>query len=151
MTSTKVKARLKALRKKYGLGEYRNKRKYSQTKTKTEAKTMARRRYFGKRKARRSGKSFGGVSPVNVAIGSAVYGAARPYVANMIPDIPQLGGFSDNVVLGVAGYFLAKKGNGMMKTAGISILCNEAFIAGSKAMGGMTSGASSNGSSNGAW
>jgi len=150
MTSAKIKARLKALRKKFHLGEYRKSVSTHKTKKRIEAKTMARRKYFG-RKHKRSGRSFGGVSPVNIAIGSAVYGAARPYVANMIPDIPQLGGFSDNVILGVGGYLLAKKGNGMMKTAGISILANEAFIAGSKAIGGMTSSSSSNGAANGAW
>lgn len=133
------KARLKALRKKYHLGEYRKSVSTHKTKHTTEVKTMARKRYFGKRRSKRSRGSSSSVSPVNLAIGSAIYGGTRNYIAGMVPDIAALQGYSDNVILGVGGYLLATKGKGkLMKTAGMSILASEAFIAGSKAMSGIT-------------
>lgn len=83
-------------------------------------------------------------SPLEIAAYSAVWGAARPYAANMMPDIPPLGAYSDNVVFGVLGYLAAKKGNGMIRKAGKVILINEAFIAGAKLSAGLTPSTSSN-------
>lgn len=98
-------------------------------------KFRARARSFFKAK-RRSSKGNSGDSIEKLAVGSAVYGVARPYVANLIPDIPQLQGYSDNVLLGIAGYLGAKKGSGMFKTAGKVVLMNEVFITSSKLMSG---------------
>lgn len=69
---------------------------------------------------------------VETAVGSATYGFVRPKVANMIPDIPQLGEYSDNVVMGGIGALAAWKGKGIIKRAGMIVLANEAFIAGSR-------------------
>lgn len=71
-------------------------------------------------------------SMIEVAAGSAGYGFVRPKVANMIPDIPQLGEYSDNVILGGIGALAAWKGKGIIKKAGMIVLANEAFIAGSR-------------------
>lgn len=81
------------------------------------------------------------MSMVEVGVGSAGYGFIRPKVANMIPDIPQLGEYSDNVVLGAVGALAAWKGKGIIKKAGMIVLSNEAFIAGSR-MSNNTSAAS---------
>ncbi len=96
----------------------------------------AARRYFGRSKGRRSNSKGSGMSVEKLAIGSALYGAARPYAINILPDLPQLGGYSDNILLGVGGYLAAKKGSGMIKTAGMVVLANEAFIAGNKLTSG---------------
>lgn len=89
------------------------------------------RRMFGKRS--RSHKSASSMSPLFVAGTSAAYGIARPYVANIIPDISALGNYSDNVVIGGAAALAAWKGKGMIKKAGMIVLANESFIAASKA------------------
>ena len=99
-------------------------------------------RYFAKRRSSRSSASL---SIEKLAIGSAAYGAVRPYAANMIPDIEMLGTYSDNVILGVAGYIAAKKGNGMIKTAGQVILANEAFLVGNKLASGLAPSGSNTG------
>jgi len=88
------------------------------------------RRVFASRKSRSTSKPS--VSVEKLALLSAGYGIARPYAANVIPDMPQLQGYSDNVVLGVVGYLAAKKGSGMIKAAGMSVLATEAFLVTSK-------------------
>jgi len=91
-------------------------------------KRYARRSFGAVKRYGRSDK----LGPLEVAIGSAGYGFARPYVANMIPDIPQLGPYSDNVVLGGVGALAAWKGKGIVKKVGMIVLANEAFVAGSR-------------------
>lgn len=98
------------------------------------------RRAFGK--ARRYSKS-NRESPIELGIYSAVYGAARTPISNMIPDVPQLGGYSDNLILGGIGFLAAKKGNGMIKKAGKVVLMNEAFLVGAKASSGLTGSSTS--------
>jgi hypothetical protein len=98
----------------------------------------AARRTYGR--ARRYSHSNKGLNPMEMAIGSAAYGVIRPTIANAIPDIQQLGGYSDNVILGGAAALAAWKGKGLIKKAGMIFLGNEAFIASSKAAQGMTSG-----------
>lgn len=94
-----------------------------------------RARSFARRavgKARRFVRKESSINPEKLALTSGIYGAARPYVANMVPDIDALGGYSDNLILGGLAYLAAKKGSGMIKTAGVSVLSCEAFIAGNK-------------------
>jgi len=98
-------------------------------KTSTRGKTMARRKSGFK------GKKSGSVSPMEMALGSGMYGFARPMVANFIPDVSSIPN-SDNVLLGVAGYFAATKGSGLVKKAGYVVLANEAFIAASRMQAG---------------
>ena len=76
------------------------------------------------------------INPEMIALTSGVYGAARPFVANMVPDIDALGGYSDNLILGGIAYLACKKGKGLVKTAGLSVLSCEAFIAGNKLSAG---------------
>jgi len=101
-----------------------------------KARRVARRvgSYFKRKSSRKSSSSQ---SPLNMGIAGGIYGAARPFAANMVPEIGFLGGYSDNVVLGGAGYLAAKKGSGMIKTAGLAVLTCEAFLAGNKAAQGM--------------
>jgi len=102
------------------------------------------RRMFSRRTGRRSSSSSG-LTMFEAGIGGAAYGIARPTVSGMIPDVPQLGGYSDNVILGGLGALAAWKGSGIVKKAGMVILTNEAFVASSKAAAGFSTGAQSNG------
>lgn len=97
--------------------------------------TMAR-----KKKGGFKGKSSG-LSPMELGIGSAIYGYARQPIANIVPDIPNVP-YSDNVVLGAAGFLAAWKGKGMIKKAGMVVLANEAFIAASRMSAGQQSSSS---------
>lgn len=105
--------------------------------TKNSKKTKTRGNTMAKRKGRFRGKKGGSLSPMEMAIGSGIYGFGRPMVANMIPDVSSIPN-SDNVILGVAGYLAASKGSGMIKKAGMVVLANEAFIAASRMSAGTT-------------
>lgn len=79
------------------------------------------------------------MSPVETAAYSAVYGGLlRQPVANMIPDVDMLGGYSDNAILGGIGYLAAWKGKGIIKKMGKTILMNEAFLVGAKLSSGLS-------------
>jgi len=93
-----------------------------------KARRYARRGFAAAKRYVKSDK----MDPITMGVGSAAYGFARPYAANMIPDVPQLGQYSDNVVLGSLGALAAWKGKGIVKKAGMIVLANEAFIAGSR-------------------
>lgn len=89
----------------------------------------ASRRSFGFKKARRSGRSSSGLTPMNVLLAGAVYGLARPYVANVLPNMFSVGPVdSDNVIIGAAGYYGMRKGNGLVKALGAVALGSEAGI-----------------------
>jgi len=79
---------------------------------------------------------------------AAVYGAARPYVSNLVAPLTgalgAAGGYADNLVLGGIGYFAAKKGKGMIKNIGHAMLLIEAAQIGAEltnGMGGSSGGA----------
>jgi len=95
---------------------------------------------------RRSHKSSG-TSLMGSVIPAALYGAARPYVSNLVQPVTgalgAAGGYADNIVLGGIGYFAAKKGRGMIKNIGHAMLLIEAAQIGAELGGGM--GGSSSG------
>jgi hypothetical protein len=97
----------------------------------------ARRRGSVMKRSRRGQAAFGGIKPFEVAIGSAGYGFIRPHVASILPDIPMLQGYSDNVIMGGLAALAAWKGKGLIKKAGIVILANESFIASARLTQGM--------------
>lgn len=99
---------------------------------------------FGKRRSHRSGGKS--VSPLKIIIPAAIYGAGRQYLVNLAAPLTAmipLGAYADEAVLGIGGYFLAKKGKGMLKNVGVAMLTIEAASLGSQIMGG--GGSSSNG------
>jgi hypothetical protein len=96
-------------------------------------------RAFGKVRRSRSSSSSG-YNPMKVVLAAAAYGAARGYISNAIKPLTDkvpLGNYADEVVFGTAGYFMAKKGKGIVKTAGQAILTVEAASLGSQVIGGM--------------
>lgn len=115
--SAAVKARLRALRKKHGLGEFKHARKIS---VRHSSSKMARKKRFG--------RSSKGLSVNQILIGGAVYGFARNKVSGWLRGMVggQLGNVSDEVLMGVVSYFAAKKGSGMIRDAGKAGLAIEA-------------------------
>ncbi len=105
------------------------------------------RRTAGRRFAKRSGRRSGGkISLVGTILPAALYGAARPYVNNLVAPVTGAlgvaGGYADNLVLGGIGYFAAKKCKGMIKNIGHAMLLIEATQIGAELSGGMMGGSS---------
>lgn len=87
--------------------------------------------------SRRTGSSK--LSVMEVAAAGALYGAARPYAANMMPTFFSFGPVdSDNVILGAAGAYAALKGKGLIKALGVIALGTEAGIVTGKFVSGQT-------------
>ena len=108
---------------------------------------MAKRRRIkaarsGAFKRMRSGRrSSGSMNPLKVVVPALIYGAARGYISTAIKPLTDkvpLGNYADEAVFGVAGYFMAKKGKGMIKDAGIAIMTVEAASLGSQLISSMT-------------
>jgi len=107
---------------------------------KARARSVGRRMYG---KVRRSVKT--GSKPEDFLLPAALYGAARGPVVNLISPLTSkmpLGGYEDEVVLGLASYFAAKKGTGFVKKLGYAGLCVEAASAASGLTAGFTGSAS---------
>jgi hypothetical protein len=97
------------------------------------------------RSARRSARrSTGSPGIMNVVLPAFAYGAVRPtlktYAAPLTQAVP-LGNNSDEVVFGLLGYLMAKKGRGFVKNAGTAILTVEAASLGNNLIAPMVSGA----------
>lgn len=123
--SAAVKARLRALRKKHGLGEFQKKKPVKLNHTFTRhsrisSSKMARRKKFG--------RSSKGLSVNQILIGGAMYGFARNKISSWLRGMVggQLGNVSDEVLMGIVSYFAAKKGSGMIRDAGKAGLAIEA-------------------------
>lgn len=105
------------------------------------------RRFSFARKARRS--STGGSNPLKVIIPAVVYGAGRKYLSDLATPLTSkipLGNYADEALFGVLGYFMAKKGKGMIKDAGVAILTVEAASLGNQIFSGLTSTTATSGS-----
>lgn len=134
----------KAIIKKYGI----SKKAWAIARGQTGGETtMARRkksrsRSGGFKKSRGRRSSGGSVNPLKVVVPALIYGASRGYISNAIEPFTSkipLGNYADEAVFGVAGYFMAKKGKGMIKDAGIAIMTVEAASLGSQLIGSMGS------------
>jgi len=110
---------------------------------------------FGKR-ARFSRKGKSGENIMMLALASAAYGFGRPYLEKLIAPVTEklpLGGYADEIVLGTAGYFMAKgkiSSNPMVKNVGKAMLVIEAARLGANVGGNLIAGTSSSSSSNSA-
>jgi hypothetical protein len=106
----------------------------------------AGRRSFFKSRSRHSSA---GVSPIKLALGAAVYGLVRNKISALAAPLTSklpLGNYSDEVVLGIAGWIAAKKGSGLIKQAGTAALTIEAYRVGELASAGIfPTGNSANG------
>jgi hypothetical protein len=110
-------------------------------------KRKARRSYrsFSRGSRRRSGGGSSGLSPVNVLLAGAIYGAARPLAAKMLPDMFSFGVVdSDNVIIAAAGFYGMKKGKGLMKALGTVALGSEVGIVTARLSQNLTSGTPTN-------
>jgi hypothetical protein len=110
------------------------------------------------RKKHRSARTFGrrvrhsrggNTSPLKVILPALAYGAGRQYLSNIAQPLTSkipLGNYADEILFGVGGYFLAKKGRGMLKNVGMAMLTVEAASIGHQVVGGLNGG-----SNGGAW
>ncbi len=117
------------------------------TKTRSVNTMPRHRRRFGHR-------SSGGVNPMNMVLASALYGAIRQPIGNMIQGVVPSGtlsGYADEAILGVTGYFLAKKGKGFMKALGMSALVVESASVGHQVTAGYLGTSTMNTSSATGW
>ena len=103
---------------------------------------MSRRAYSSMRKGySRSRKPS--MSAMDVLLAGAIYGVARPMVANAIPTMFSFGPVdSDNVILGGAGYMASKNRNKLIKSIGLIAMGTEAGIIASKVVAGNTNSSS---------
>jgi len=92
------------------------------------------------------------MNPTKVILPALAYGAVRNIAASYATPITSkmgfLGNYADEALFGTAGYFMAKKGRGMIKQVGIAMLTVEAASVGNQLAGQYTGGTSTT-SSNG--
>ena len=101
-------------------------------------------RFYGGRGRGRRGHSSAGIKATDILLGGALYGLARPYVANMLPTMFSFGPVdSDNVIIGGAGYLLSKNSNKIIKSMGLVAMGGEAGIITSQLASGMKTTSSS--------
>jgi len=106
---------------------------------------MARRKFFRRasrgvsRGFKRASSSTAGLKPVDVIIAGALYGAARPLLANMLPNLFSFGPVdSDNAIIGAAGWYGMKQ-KGIWKALGTIALGTEAGIVTARLVTGTSS------------
>ena len=110
--SAAQKARLKALRRKHGLGEFKKSSRRVSTKRVSRSTHMAKKR----RVTRKRGFSgFGAVG--NVAIGAAAYGFIRAPIQQATAGL--LGGVADEILLGVLSAFVAMNTSGIIRNVAL--------------------------------
>ena len=110
-------ARLRALRKKHGLGEFKGKSRKVSVRH-SSSKMAKKKRYFSRK----------GLSVNQILIGGAVYGFARNKISSWLRGMVggQLGNVSDEMLMGIVAYFAAKRGSGIVRDAGKAGLAIEA-------------------------
>jgi hypothetical protein len=102
-------------------------------------KARARARSFGKVRARSRSSSSGGIKFTDLLIGGAIYGLARPMVANMLPNLFSFGPVdSDNAIIAGAGFMGMKNSNKIIKATSMIAIAGETAIV----TGRLTSGTS---------
>ena len=101
------------------------------------------RRSFARSRAR------AGVSPASVIIPAMIYGGVRAKISSLVNQyIPGvLGQYTDEFVLGAAGYWLAKKNTGMLRNIRLAALTIESASVGNQLIAPMVGGTTSSGSS----
>lgn len=115
---------------------------------------MARRGFFKKsarrvtKFARRAYRSASKAQPslLTAAMYGAGYGAARPFIANLVKPVSNfipVGQYQDEIALGLLGFAAAKWGSGMIRNAGRTALIVESASAAAQLTSGMTTQASS--------
>lgn len=103
-----------------------------------KARRAVRRVYSSvKSSYRRSRKPS--ISAMDVLVAGAVYGIARPTIANALPTMFAFGPVdSDNVILGAGGYMASKSKTKLFKTIGLIAMGTESGIVASKMLSNQT-------------
>lgn len=105
---------------------------------------------FRRKKTRSRGRSSfkrsysrGSSNPLKVVVPALAYGAARQHISNLAQPLTSkipLGSYADEAAFGLAGYFMAKKGRGMVRDIGVAMLTVEAASVGHQVINGMSGG-----------
>lgn len=101
--------------------------------------------FFGRRSR---GHSKSGIRTTTLILGGVGYGFLRQKLSNAVAPLTAsipMGGMADEVILGAAGYLAAKKGSGMIKTAGLAMLGAESYRVGEQLASGSLGGGSTGG------
>lgn len=123
--------------------KYQNIRKSSRAAT---PKIRQVRRTMARRKSRKTYRKSSGFNPKTLILPAAVYGAARERVSDALAPFTSkipLGDITDEVVLGTACYYGAKKLKGNMRNACIAGLIIESARIGEAAADGSIMGSGS--------
>lgn len=135
-SKTQRNARLKAMRKKYGLGEFKSQKSHSTKRGQTHIMRRHKKRYSKRRSF--SGSSFSG-SLMSTIVPAMAYGAVREKLSDALSPVTAkvpMGNIADEVVLLGAAYFINKRnlmGLGKVAHAGMiieSARIGEALISG---------------------
>lgn len=107
-------------------------------------KRKARRSSFARRSYARSRARSKGISPASVILPAMVYGGVRAKISALVNQyVPGvLGQYTDEVVLGLAGYWLAKKQSGMLRNIGLAALTIESASVGNQLIAPMVNNVS---------
>ena len=103
---------------------------------------MAKRRSRFSRLKRYARRGTNTSTPFGVILPAVAYGAVRKYTSDALAPLTAkipLGTYADEALLGTIGYFMAKKGSGMIRSAGMAILTVEAASIGNQVVSGMGS------------
>jgi len=125
--SAAQKARLKALRRKYGLGEFKRSSHLVPKIRHSRSSTMAKRRgIFRKSKS-------SGISPGQMVVGGLVYGALRQPISNFVRGLTGnvALNLSDEVAMGLVAWLVARRSSGIVRQAALAGLAIEASRFGS--------------------
>lgn len=108
-----------------------------------KARSMARR--VGRKAYRSASKAQ--PSLMTAALYGAGYGAARPFIANLVSPVSNMipvGQYKDEIALGLIGFAAAKWGSGIIRNAGRTALIVESASAAAQLTSGMTSQTATN-------
>lgn len=100
----------------------------------------AKRKSYRAKASYSRGRSSGGIGLTDLLIGGAIYGFARPMVANMLPDLFSFGPVdSDNAIIAGAGYLGMKNSNKIIKATSMVAIAGETAIVTSRIAQGNSS------------
>lgn len=136
--SQATRERLRKMRQKFGLGEYKN-QSFKKTSTKfRKVSPMARRRT---KRSRKASSSF--LKPTTILVSSGIYGAMRAKVSGLLAPFTSkipLGDVADEAGMFALAYLLSKKTSGTFKQVGQMGMAVEAARLGEAVISGSVFG-----------
>lgn len=132
----------------------RSKNKRTSSPRRARTPTTRRRRTMAKAKRKYTKRRVPAMTPQKAVIGGFIYGFGRGQLNNLVKGLTSnvALNLSDEIALGIANWYLAKKTKGMVRNAAIVGLGIEAYNVGRSSGGiGNLFGGSSTTNTNGGW